>query len=88
MNIEAVDPISPLVALAFQRAPFWNLVGDTLIFALIGIALFALTFWLIAKISPFSVRKELEQDHNVAVAIVIAAVIIGIAIIVASAIHG
>jgi putative membrane protein len=70
------------------RGELWSVVGDTLLFALIGIVMFGLAFWLIVKLSPFSVRKELEQDHNVALAVVIAAVIIGLAIIIASAIHG
>jgi hypothetical protein len=34
------------------------------------------------------VRKEIEEDHNVALAIVIAAVILGSAIIIAAAVHG
>jgi uncharacterized membrane protein YjfL (UPF0719 family) len=55
---------------------------------MLGIAMFGIAFWLITRLAPFSIRKELEQDHNTSIAIVIAAVIIGIAIIVASAIHG
>jgi len=60
----------------------------TLAFSLIGILLFALAFWIIVKASPFSVRKELEEDQNTALAIVIASVIIGIALIVSAAVHG
>ena len=80
--------LSPAVLMFLLRDQLWSVVADTLIFALIGIALFGLAFWLIVKLSPFSVRKELEQDHNISIAIVIAAVILGIAIIVAAAIHG
>ncbi len=65
-----------------------NLVLETLVFAVIGIILFALAFWLIVKVSPFSTRKEIEDDQNVALAIVIGSVIIGIALIVAAAVHG
>lgn len=64
------------------------LLVETAVFTLLGLLLFGLAFWLIAKIAPFSIRKELEQDHNTSLAIVIGAVIIGIAIIVASAING
>ncbi|NOT64408.1 MAG: DUF350 domain-containing protein [Acidobacteria bacterium] len=63
-------------------------VLETAVFVLLGLALFALAFWLMVKLSPFSIRKELEHDHNTALAIVMAAVIIGISIIVASAING
>ncbi|HVF49194.1 MAG TPA: DUF350 domain-containing protein [Pyrinomonadaceae bacterium] len=63
------------------------LVVSTLVFAAIGIVLFAVAFVIIVKATPFSIRKEIEDDQNTALAIVIAAVILGIAIIVASAIH-
>jgi putative membrane protein len=75
------------VSLLFQRQ-VWTVFGETVLFALLGVVMFGIAFWLISKLTPFSIRKELEQDHNVSIAIVIAAVIIGIAIIVASAIHG
>jgi len=65
-----------------------NLVVTTLVFALVGIVLFALAFLVIVKIAPFSTRKEIEDDQNVALAILIGSVIIGIAMIVASAVHG
>ena len=65
-----------------------NLIVQTLIFSAIGLALFGLAFWIMGKVTPFSLRKELEEDHNTAIAIVIAAVIIGIALIVSAGIHG
>ena len=65
-----------------------DLVVATLVFSLIGLVLFALAFWIITKVSPFSIRKEIEVDQNVALGIVIGAVIIGIALIVAAAVHG
>lgn len=40
------------------------------------------------KISPFSLRKELEDDQNVAIGILVGAVFLGIAVIVAAAIQG
>ena len=63
-------------------------VVTTLIFVVIGLIIFALAFFIIAKATPFSVRKEIEEDHNVALAIVIAAVILGSALIIAAAVHG
>jgi putative membrane protein len=58
----------------------------TLIFSVLGLALFALAFWVIVKVTPFSIRKEIEEDHNVALAIIIASMIFGIAIIIAAAV--
>lgn len=60
----------------------------TVVFVVLGLLVFALAFLIIGKASPFSVRQELETDHNVALAIVIASVILGTAIIIAAAIHG
>jgi uncharacterized membrane protein YjfL (UPF0719 family) len=37
---------------------------------------------------PFSMRKEIEEDHNMALGIIIASIIIGIAMIVSAAVHG
>lgn len=58
------------------------------VFASIGIAVFALAFWLMTKIAPFSVRKEIEEDQNTSLGIIIGSVIIGIALIISAAIHG
>ena len=60
----------------------------TLVFVVLGLIIFALVFFVIAKATPFSVRKEIEDDQNIALGIVIASVILGSALIIAAAIHG
>lgn len=60
----------------------------TLIFVVIGLVFFGVGFLLLSLLTPFSIRKEIEEDQNVALGIVIGAMLIGIAIIVASAING
>ena len=79
---------SPALALLIPMNQLTDYVVSSLVFVAIGLVLFLLAFWLIVKMTPFSVRKELEDDQNVALAIVIASVIIGIALIVSAAIHG
>ena len=64
------------------------LVVTTVVFVVLGLIVFALAFLVIAKATPFSVRKEIEEDQNVALAIVIASVILGSALIIAAAVHG
>jgi uncharacterized membrane protein YjfL (UPF0719 family) len=54
------------------------------IFTVVGIILFALSLLVIIKVSPFSVRKEIEDDQNTSLGIIIGAVIIGISIILAA----
>ena len=64
------------------------IVVTTVVFVVLGLIVFALAFVIIAKATPFSVRKEIEDDQNIALAIVIGAVILGSAMIIAAAIHG
>lgn len=80
------QPAAFFVPLQLNGLP--ELIISTLVFSILGILLFALAFWVIVKVSPFSVRKELEEDQNIALGIVIASVIIGIALIVSAAVHG
>jgi uncharacterized membrane protein YjfL (UPF0719 family) len=63
-------------------------VVATLVFGGVGIVLFGLAFWIITMVAPFSIRKEIEEDQNTSLGILIGAVIIGISIIVAAAVHG
>lgn len=58
------------------------------IFSLVGVVVLGACFWVMKRMMPFSVTKEIEEDQNTALAIIIAAVIIGMSIIIAAAIHG
>jgi putative membrane protein len=78
----------PLIGALIPYNQLIELVVSTLVFSLIGLVMFAVAYLIMDKATPFSLRKELEEDHNVALAIVIASVIIGIALIVSAAVHG
>ncbi|GIW82579.1 MAG: hypothetical protein KatS3mg105_4386 [Gemmatales bacterium] len=67
---------------------FFGQIGATVAFSLVGLVFFALAFWLMERLTPFSIHKEIEEDQNTALAIVLASVIIGIALIISAAIHG
>jgi uncharacterized membrane protein YjfL (UPF0719 family) len=60
----------------------------TLIYALLGMVVFAVAFGIIVRVTPFSIRKEIEEDQNTALGVVIGAVFIGLSIIIAAAIAG
>lgn len=62
--------------------------ATTIIFVAIGLMVFLIAFLLVVLLSPFSVKKEIEEDQNIALAVIIGALIIGIAMIIASAIQG
>ena len=65
-----------------------NVFLNTVIYTIFGVIVFAVAFFAMVKLSPFPIRKELEEDHNVAVAVLMASVILGLAIIIAAALHG
>mgnify|MGYP002082487316 FL=1 len=60
----------------------------TVIFVAIGLVVFAVAFLIVVLVAPFSVKKEIEEDHNTALAVIIGAIIIGIAMIISAAIQG
>src|SRR5450631_2331249 len=66
--------------------PLGNIV-NALAFAFIGIVIFVLSFVIIDKATPYHLWKEIVQEHNMALAILIGAMSIGICIIIAAAIH-
>lgn len=60
----------------------------TVSFVLVGLAFFGLAFVVLVKVIKVPLRKEIEEDQNVALAVIIGAFILGISIIVAAAVHG
>ena len=60
----------------------------SLLFSVIGILVFVAGFFVVQKLLPFDVHKELEVDQNTAVGLVIASFILGLAFIVGMSIHG
>ena len=60
----------------------------SLLFSVIGILVFVAGFFVVRKLLPFDVHKELEVDQNTAVGLVVASFILGLAFIVGMSIHG
>ena len=69
-------------------APLLKTAVASVVYSAIGIVMFALGFLLIKAVTPFSIRKEIEEDQNTALAIVIGSVILGLSLIIAHAIGG
>jgi len=86
------------MATLLASGPFFGMIVEmdkllpvlltTVIFVAIGLVVFAIAFGIVVLISPFSVKKEIEEDQNTALAIIIGALIIGIALIISAAIQG
>lgn len=60
----------------------------SILYALIGVGIFGLCFWIVDKLTPYDLWAEIVEKHNVALAIVVGAMSLGISIIVAAAVHG
>jgi uncharacterized membrane protein YjfL (UPF0719 family) len=58
----------------------------TLVYGLLGIAMAMLGYKAFERMVPFDVNRELEEDQNISIAIVIGSIIIGVSVIIAVAI--
>ena len=63
-------------------------IFGTIVYCFIGLVMFIVAYAIIEKLTPYSVQKEISEDHNVALGIIVGSVIIGLSIIIAAAIHG
>ena len=77
----------PVLGLFIKLDEMWGVIETTVIFVVIGLIVFALAFGVVVLVAPFSVKKEIEDDQNTSLVIIIGAVIIGVAMIISAAIH-
>ena len=62
-------------------------VVNALVFALLGIVIFILAFAIVDKLTPYALWKEIVEEQNTALAILVGAMSIGMCIIIAAAVH-
>lgn len=72
----------------FNLAVLMGHLLAVVIYSAVGILVLTVSFMVIRRFLPFSVTKEIEEDQNTALAIIIGAVIIGMSIIIAASIVG
>ena len=65
-----------------------GIVLGSILYALIGVLVFWISFVIIDKLTPYKLWEEIVEHKNVALAIVVGAMCISIGQIVAAAIHG
>lgn len=58
------------------------------VFSVLGLVILGVVWLVLVKVLPFSLRKEMEEDQNVALGIVLGCLILGISLIIAASIHG
>jgi len=57
------------------------------VFAALGIAVFALSFIVLDRMTPYSLWREIVEKQNTALAVLIGLVTLGLGVIIAAAIH-
>ena len=60
----------------------------SILYALIGVVVFWVSFVVIDKLTPYKLWEEIVEKQNVALAIVVGAMALGVSMIVAAAVHG
>jgi putative membrane protein len=59
----------------------------SILYAIIGVLVFWITFLIIDKLTPYDLWQEIVEKQNMALGLVVAAMSLGICVIVAAAIH-
>jgi uncharacterized membrane protein YjfL (UPF0719 family) len=72
----------------FLHQHIWSVVGTSVVFALVGILVLVLTFWIVEKLTPENLWKEIVEKQNKALAIMAAGFMLAMAWIIAAAMHG
>ncbi len=62
----------------------FSYVFTTIFYGVLGFAMFLLSLWVMEKLTPFSIEKKITEENNVALGIVIGAVVISLGLIYAS----
>ena len=60
---------------------------NAIVFAALGVTLFTVAGAILLKLTPLKLWREIVEQHNVAAAIFAGAVAIGMALIIAAAMH-
>ena len=60
---------------------------NAIVYAVLGIVIFVSAFALVDKMTPYDLWKEIVEDKNVALAILVGSMSLGMCIIIAAAVH-
>jgi putative membrane protein len=60
----------------------------SVVYSLLGILILVASFYIFNKLTPGTLRREILEEHNTALAIIAAAFMLAVAVIISAAIHG
>jgi putative membrane protein len=76
-----------MILVADAVTNFWMDIAKLWAFGISGVALMFVGYWIFDKLTPkIDFAKELVENRNIAVAIMVASIIFGVAVIVAATI--
>lgn len=82
----------PLAQAAENSIPGTSLLlyhlASVALFSVVGIVVLVVCLLLMEWLTPYSIVKEIIDEHNVALAIVMASVVLGMAVIIAASVVG
>jgi putative membrane protein len=60
---------------------------NSIVFSFLGVFIFWVSFLIIDRLTPYHLWKEIIEEHNTALAIIVGAMSLGVCLIIAAAIH-
>ena len=66
----------------------WIMLLNSVVYSVLGLVVFCFGFVLIDKLTPYNLWEQLVKEKNLALAIVVGSVSIGLCLIIAAAVHG
>jgi putative membrane protein len=70
-----------------MEATLLNNLIAAVVFAVLGIGVLIVAFVIIDRLTPYTLWREIIDEHNTALAVLIGAIALGMSIIIAAAIH-
>jgi putative membrane protein len=71
-----------------MNAAMLSTVVSSILFAVIGLVIYVVGFFVLDKITPYQLWREICEKQNIALSILVGSAAIGLALIIAAAIHG
>lgn len=88
MLAQVIQMGDSVITIPSRTTVFFQHLLAAVAFSVVGILVLLVTLWIMNRYAPFSLHREIEEDQNVAVGIVIGSILLGISIIIAAAIVG
>lgn len=66
----------------------WMVLLNSMLYSILGLIVFCVSFVIVDKLTPYNLWEQLVKEKNIALAIVVGAISLGMCLIIAAAVHG